>query len=356
MLSQTLKVLVGDGFVRRVVAADTPVRVSYELTPNGHEVAAPSRRARRSGSRTTSAPCSPRNRPPPDGGISYGQAPISEGTTMMSTISEAAAAPLDALHAAAVERGGAPVIVRGEGCYVYDDSGKRYLDGLAGLFTVQIGHGRAELAEAARTQSETLAYFPVWGFVHEQAATLARATRARRARRPEPRVLHTVGRRRGRVGDQAVAPVLEVARRADAPQGDLAVPRLSRHVDGRAQPHRRAVDQGPVRAARARRDQGADAVPIPLHRLHARVGVHAPLRRRPRAADRDGGPRDHRRGVHGAGAEHRRRVRAARGLLGARPRDLRPLRRAAGQRRGDRARSAASATCTAASATATSPT
>ena len=40
MLSQTLKVLVGDGFVERVVAADTPVRVSYQLTPNGHEVAA----------------------------------------------------------------------------------------------------------------------------------------------------------------------------------------------------------------------------------------------------------------------------------------------------------------------------
>jgi DNA-binding HxlR family transcriptional regulator len=40
MLSQTLKVLVADGFVERVVAADTPVRVSYQLTPNGHEVAA----------------------------------------------------------------------------------------------------------------------------------------------------------------------------------------------------------------------------------------------------------------------------------------------------------------------------
>ena len=35
-----------------------------------------------------------------------------------------------------------PVMVRGEGCYVWDDQGKRYLDGLAGLFTVQVGHGR----------------------------------------------------------------------------------------------------------------------------------------------------------------------------------------------------------------------
>jgi adenosylmethionine-8-amino-7-oxononanoate aminotransferase len=66
-----------------------------------------------------------------------------------------------------------PMIVRGEGCYVYDDRGKRYLDGLSGLFTVQVGHGRSDLAEAARAQAATLAYFPVWGFAHEQAATLA---------------------------------------------------------------------------------------------------------------------------------------------------------------------------------------
>ena len=41
------------------------------------------------------------------------------------------------------------VIERGEGCYVWDSAGRRYLDGLAGLFTVQVGHGRHELAEAA---------------------------------------------------------------------------------------------------------------------------------------------------------------------------------------------------------------
>ena len=42
-----------------------------------------------------------------------------------------------------------PVIVRGEGAYVYDDKGKRYLDGLSGLFVSMIGLGRTELAEAA---------------------------------------------------------------------------------------------------------------------------------------------------------------------------------------------------------------
>jgi adenosylmethionine-8-amino-7-oxononanoate aminotransferase len=66
-----------------------------------------------------------------------------------------------------------PVITRGEGSYVYDANGRRYLDGLSGLFTVQVGHGRRELAEAARAQSETLAYFPVWSFAHEPAVDLA---------------------------------------------------------------------------------------------------------------------------------------------------------------------------------------
>ncbi len=66
-----------------------------------------------------------------------------------------------------------PVIARGEGCYVYDQHGKRYLDGLSGLFTVQVGHGRTELAEAARHQAETLGYFPIWSFAHEPAITLA---------------------------------------------------------------------------------------------------------------------------------------------------------------------------------------
>jgi adenosylmethionine-8-amino-7-oxononanoate aminotransferase len=66
-----------------------------------------------------------------------------------------------------------PVISRGEGCYVYDEHGKRYLDGLSGLFTVQVGHGRKELARAAAAQAEQLGYFPVWSFAHEPAITLA---------------------------------------------------------------------------------------------------------------------------------------------------------------------------------------
>ena len=66
-----------------------------------------------------------------------------------------------------------PMIVRGEGAYIFDDQGNRYLDGLAGLFTVQVGHGRKELAEAAARQSEQLAFFPLWSYANEPAAELA---------------------------------------------------------------------------------------------------------------------------------------------------------------------------------------
>jgi adenosylmethionine-8-amino-7-oxononanoate aminotransferase len=66
-----------------------------------------------------------------------------------------------------------PVIERGEGCYVYDTEGRRYLDGLAGLFVVQAGHGRAELAEAAAKQAEKLAFFPLWSYAHPTAIELA---------------------------------------------------------------------------------------------------------------------------------------------------------------------------------------
>jgi adenosylmethionine-8-amino-7-oxononanoate aminotransferase len=66
-----------------------------------------------------------------------------------------------------------PVIVRGEGQYVFDQNGKRYLDGLAGLFVSQIGHGRTEVAEAGARQASQLAYFPLWSYAHPQAIELA---------------------------------------------------------------------------------------------------------------------------------------------------------------------------------------
>jgi adenosylmethionine-8-amino-7-oxononanoate aminotransferase len=66
-----------------------------------------------------------------------------------------------------------PVIVRGEGPYIWDAKGKRYLDALAGLFVSQLGHGRTELAEAAAKQAKELAFMPLWSYAHPSAIELA---------------------------------------------------------------------------------------------------------------------------------------------------------------------------------------
>src|SRR5262249_51966279 len=66
-----------------------------------------------------------------------------------------------------------PVIVRGDGCYVYDEHGKRYLDGLSALYCVNIGHGRAELAEAAARQAKELGFYTNWSYAHPRSIELA---------------------------------------------------------------------------------------------------------------------------------------------------------------------------------------
>jgi adenosylmethionine-8-amino-7-oxononanoate aminotransferase len=66
-----------------------------------------------------------------------------------------------------------PVIVRGEGCYVYDQHGKRYLDGLSALYCVNIGHGRSELGEAAARQAKDLGFYTNWSYAHPPSIELA---------------------------------------------------------------------------------------------------------------------------------------------------------------------------------------
>ena len=66
-----------------------------------------------------------------------------------------------------------PIIVRGEGAYIWDDQGRRYFDGLSGLFTVMVGHGREEIAQAAADQVRTLGHFPIWSYAHPKAIELA---------------------------------------------------------------------------------------------------------------------------------------------------------------------------------------
>jgi adenosylmethionine-8-amino-7-oxononanoate aminotransferase len=66
-----------------------------------------------------------------------------------------------------------PVIVRGEGCYVYDEHGNRYLDGLSALYCVNVGHGRAELGDAAAAQTRELAFYTNWSYAHPRSIELA---------------------------------------------------------------------------------------------------------------------------------------------------------------------------------------
>ncbi len=73
----------------------------------------------------------------------------------------------------ALEGAGVPVIVKGEGHHIWDSAGRRYFDGLSGLFVVNAGHGRQRLAEAAAKQAEQLAFFPIWSYAHPSAIELA---------------------------------------------------------------------------------------------------------------------------------------------------------------------------------------
>ena len=66
-----------------------------------------------------------------------------------------------------------PIFVSSHGCYLYDDTGRRFLDGLAGLFCVNMGHGRTDIVEAAAKQMATLPYATNWGAAHPPAIAAA---------------------------------------------------------------------------------------------------------------------------------------------------------------------------------------
>ncbi|MEY4477498.1 MAG: hypothetical protein RJA31_1002 [Actinomycetota bacterium] len=68
---------------------------------------------------------------------------------------------------------GVPIIVKGEGHHIYDSTGRKFIDGLSGLFVVNAGHGRKRLAEAAAKQAEELSFFPLWSYAHPSAIELA---------------------------------------------------------------------------------------------------------------------------------------------------------------------------------------
>jgi adenosylmethionine-8-amino-7-oxononanoate aminotransferase len=98
-----------------------------------------------------------------------------------------------------------PIIVRGEGCYVYDEHGKRYLDGLSALFCVNIGHGRADVVQAGAEQAKELGFYTNWSYAHPRAIELA-ARVAELAPGDLNRVFFTSG------GSEAVESALKLAR------------------------------------------------------------------------------------------------------------------------------------------------
>jgi adenosylmethionine-8-amino-7-oxononanoate aminotransferase len=98
-----------------------------------------------------------------------------------------------------------PIIARGDGCYVYDEHGNRYLDGLSGLFCVNAGHGRSELGEAAARQVEELDFYVLWSYAHPRAIELA-ARIASLTPADLNRVFFTSG------GSEAVESALKLAR------------------------------------------------------------------------------------------------------------------------------------------------
>jgi adenosylmethionine-8-amino-7-oxononanoate aminotransferase len=98
-----------------------------------------------------------------------------------------------------------PIIVRGDGCYVWDQHGKRYLDGLSSLFCTNIGHGRADVAQAGADQAKELGFFTNWSYAHPRAIELA-AKIAEIAPGDLNRVFFTSG------GSEAVESALKLAR------------------------------------------------------------------------------------------------------------------------------------------------
>jgi adenosylmethionine-8-amino-7-oxononanoate aminotransferase len=98
-----------------------------------------------------------------------------------------------------------PIIVRGEGCYVYDEHGNRYLDGLSSLYCVNIGHGRGDIIQAGADRAKELGFFNTWSYAHPPAIELATKV-ASLAPGDLNRVFFTSG------GSEAVESALKLAR------------------------------------------------------------------------------------------------------------------------------------------------
>ena len=271
-----------------------------------------------------------------------------------------------------------PIIVRGDGCHLEDSNGRRYIDALAGLFSVNIGYSFGdEIGQAALEQMRELPFYTNWSYAHPRAIELAAEvaslapgdlnrvffcsggseavesawklarqyyqarggkTCAASSRPGEPETRSTTSDRRGAGASAAL-------------QGDREAHRVPRHDHGRALDQRHPGAALAVRAARLRGSPRLEHEPLPPTAGGDGGGVHAVPPGRARAGDPVHGARDGLPRAHGAGAERRRLLHAARGLLEGRARDLRPLRHPARRPTRSSPRSAGSATGSRRSAT-----
>ena len=107
-----------------------------------------------------------------------------------------------------------PIIVRGDGCYLEDANGKRYLDALAGLFAVQLGYSHGdEIGQAAHEQMKELPFYTNWSYAHPRAIELA-AEVASLAPGDLNRVFFVSG------GSEAVESAWKLARQYHAARGE----------------------------------------------------------------------------------------------------------------------------------------
>ena len=117
-----------------------------------------------------------------------------------------------------------PIITRGEGCYLEDIEGRRYLDALAGLFAVQIGYSHGEeIGEAAAEQFRELPFYTNWSYAHPRAIELAEQI-ASLAPGDLNRVFFTSG------GSEAVESAWKLARQWHAAHGEQRYKVIARHV------------------------------------------------------------------------------------------------------------------------------
>ena len=116
------------------------------------------------------------------------------------------------------------MIVRGDGCYLEDSNGKRYLDALAGLFCVNVGYGFGEeMGEAAAAQMRELPFAINWTFAHPRSIELA-AELAELAPGDLGRVFFVSG------GSEAVEAAWKLARQYHTARGERRWKAIARRV------------------------------------------------------------------------------------------------------------------------------